>query len=259
MLYDYHGNKMRSDFDYDIGVMSFNVEAFYGTNSNLDVMKEVITKNGADIIGLQEYAQTIGGESVATTLLKDYPNVIYGDGSTSKKGLASKFALSDYSDVVYANQYQETRTYTKCYFNYLDKQIAWFNTHLELPQQAVVQVGQANELFAATQLEEYFIVTGDFNCIYATSTETQHYRQFIKPYLDAGCHSANCCYEHGWFNTCTENTTLDGASPWYPIDQVFTSPNIDIVAVNTDLWKAQESDGTYIIDHIPIMAYLKVN
>ena len=252
--YDVNGNALIDDSQ--IIVMSYNVQWFGGLNGNESMQEGIIGTYKPNIIGLQELTTGSSMPSMGATLFSDYQSQYIG-GQTNKTGLVSKYSLSNVVSSNFTNQASETRGYQKAFFTTNAKTICWINTHLETSGAESVKVAQAGEIFDLVQNEQYFIITGDFNTVCKSTSDTE-YTTIMKQFIDAGYNSANCSAQHGFLDTWTSGSTASGT--WYPCDHIITSSNIDIDNVIVDTTKidvAAQSGQT--IDHLPIVAYLTIN
>lgn len=254
LLYNSSGSILQQS---DLVVMSFNIQRWKGINADADIVDEILTKYNPDIVGFQEYdtAKTLGGIDIAEWLTNRFPYIEVGDTKIANysKAVVSNHELQD-AQTVYYTQYEESRSYQKMYITFEDKQIAVFNTHFDV--NAPEKSSQAKELFDALANEEYFIVIGDFNTVCMSTADTD-YIDMVKQFADAGYNLANCSAEFGFINTCTAGISID-ADDWRPRDHIITSANIDIEAVIADTTKIDAYTGL-TIDHIPLVAYLKVS
>ena len=278
MIYDKNGNQLFSAYNKSgepleraynkngeeifpeniLKVMSYNVLRWDGYNS-LKVIQDIAFGFGADLVGIQEWgytsSKTIEGTNCETYLNGfGYSDIRITSDDYNHKALASKYQLSNYSETVYAASH-ETRSYTKAYFTFNNKQIAWFNTHTDY-QEDNYKYNQIQELLAAVENEEYFIITGDLNttCTDKNSTE---YENCVQPFIDAGYNVANSPVGDPLVWTFYSGKTVGESSQITPPDNIITSANIEIVSVNTIDTKLSAS-GAYVIDHIPIVAILEV-
>ena len=253
--YDISGNELLPVGPTDeIVVMTYNVQWFSGLNANEEMQDEILTTYEPDFIGLQELGASM--PAAGTRILANYPVIEIGVQS-NKTGMASKWHLTDAEGAVFENQATETRGYQKAYFRTASKKtICWINAHLETSSYESVKVAQAEELFDLVENEPYFIITGDFNTVCKSVNDTE-YSTIMEQFINAGCHSANCSAQHGFIDTWTAGKTAEGT--WYPCDHVITSANITIQNVIADTTKITTSAGLEEIDHIPLVAYLKIN
>ena len=274
-MYDIYGNAVSTAYDIsgkaldsanDIGetlrVMSYNVQRWEGSNA-LSSIQDVAFGQGASIIGIQEWgynvsaSATIGGTSIAGYLAaKGYSNLYVSEQSYNKTAVASKNGLADMSETVYT-QSIETRSYTKSYFTFGGKRIAFFNTHLDYQAESAIKFQQAKELLAAVAQEETFILTGDLNTTVQSASENE-FVQIVKPFIDAGYNVANGGAPWGLLMTCYNGTTVEGSSQITPPDNIITSADIEIVNVYLDTTKLTVGTGN-VIDHIPLIADLRIN
>lgn len=253
---------------YDMAVMSFNVQRWTGINSQEAIMSAIFEKYNPDIAGFQEYdtvrtpSSTLGIEDYLKSYW-DYLQVGECTVTNFSKALASHHKLSgiESKDFTNSNPSAERRSYNKCYIDLGDKKIAIFNIHLDVSASknsdgVQYKVLQSQELCDLVSQEEYFILMGDFNTI-CLSTEDSDYTNQVKPFIDAGFNVVNCNPDRfGFMPTYTAGTTE--ADTWYPCDNIITSANINIVTAEVDKSKI-EADTGLTLDHMPLIAYLRVN
>lgn len=268
--YDISGGLVYPDSepDWNFKVMSSNVQWFGKSNSNTGIMTEELVTQNADIIGMQEYQYrgdplgTIGGISADTFIHNSGYDYIYtGTLDTNMKAIVSKYQMSDFTETRFSTtptdywRGDEYRSWTKSYFTFNNKQIAFFNTHFDTTTYYAKKVVQAQEIFEALQEEETFILTGDFN-LRSDSVNSTEYTSIVKQFLDAGYNMCNGNEIYGFHNTWIDGTAPTG-NEMYPLDVVITSADIDMVRVEVDEYKAEAATGLYI-DHYPIIAYLNI-
>ena len=261
-IYDADGNSLQTAYDAEgnviyrreMTVMSFNVQWNSGLNSDFGMQRAIFDAYNADIIGIQEWT-TMGTTKPTdiSTLYGNY-NESYIGIQTNKTALVSKPHLTDVVGHVFENQGNEVKGYQTACFNYGDKDIFWVNAHMFYDDQTII-AKQVKEIFDLVQDKEYFIITGDFN-ITCKSVSDSVYANTIKQFIDAGYNSANCSEQHGFLNTWTDSK--DGSGTWYCLDQIITSANLEIIEVIVDQTKLDYLDGTNSIDHLPIIAKLKI-
>lgn len=239
-------------------VMTYNVMRWEGLNANKTIQDEAFVTRGADIIGIQEWGYNASGGSVGgiavLTYLDDcgYDHVEVGTSIYNKNALVSKYALSNVSEAVFAQD--SSTSYQKCYFTFNGKSICWINTHLLTSSQEAGNVAEAGVIFDAVENETYFIITGDFNTVCKSVNDTE-YTTIMKQFVDAGYNVANCSAQHGFIDTWTDGTTIEDI--WYPCDHIITSSNINMISVVRDMTKVEAETGS-VIDHVPLIAYLSV-
>lgn len=250
--YSANGQQIFPDIDptdYNFKVMSFNNQSWTGL-SGWSYIGSAIENYDADIIGTQE--------SHSNTNLTNLGYVYTALGSVYgvQNIVFSKHVLSDILEKKYDTNRTsgQFRTYQKMYFTFNGKTIAFFNTHLETSGMESYKVAQAQELFEAVQNEESFIITGDFNTVCKSVNDTE-YTTIMKQFVDAGYNVANCSPQWGFNDTWTDGTTASGT--WYPCDHIITSSDIQMSNVVVDRTKV-ELDTGLTIDHLPIIAYLKI-
>lgn len=257
--YDSKGNLIYTD-EYNLIVMSYNVQWWTKRNSNITMQKEIFSKYNADLIGLQEFSKTSSLPSEASQSLMGYPYK-YISNHYNFNAIASKKALSDVTDTDFTYEDDEKWAYQKGYFPLYGKQIAFFNTHFTWRSDDATIAGrgeQALELLEAMNEEEYVIATGDFNVGTLTYDSTDYINTF-KPFVDAGYKMANFTPETGITKTYTNLSDPQSLDDFRSApDNIIVSPNIDIIRTVFDTTKLDYPDGNYI-DHIPVISYLKVN
>ena len=253
--YDIDGNELFND--NTLTVMTYNVQWFSHINSNQTMQESIFDTYDADIIGLQELTKTSSTmPSLGETLFADYTYQAIG-GQTNKTGIVSKIELSNTTTANFVRQASETRGYQKTYITVNGTPICWVNTHLETSGSESVKVAQAQEVFNLVQNEPCFIITGDFNTVCKSTSDTE-YTTIMKQFVDAGYNCANCTEQHGFLDTWTDGSTASGT--WYPCDHIITSSNIDINTVIVDTTKIDVASQTgQSIDHLPLIAYLTIN
>lgn len=258
--YDSHGNEVWTK-NYDLVVMTYNMQWWTKRNANTTMQRKIINTYDADIIGMQEFSKTSAIPSLATTILSGKYPYIYNSNHYNFNGLASKTELSNVTDTDFTYEDDEKWAYQKAYLTVNGKQIAFFNTHLTWRGDDTSIAGrgeQALELLAAMNEEEYVICTGDFNCGALSFTETDYINTF-KPFTDAGYDMVNFTEERGITKTYTNKSDPADLSEFNTApDNIIVSPNIDIYRVVFDTTKLEYPDSNYI-DHIPVIAWLKIN
>ena len=234
--------------DYNFKVMSYNNQSWTGSNS-WAYMGAVIEGYDVDIMGTQESHSNSNLTNIGYA---------YSASGTSENIVFSKLPLSNITEKKYDTTRSDTagRWYQKMYFTFNGKTVALFNTHLETSGYETHKVAQAQELFEAVQNESYFIITGDFNTVCKSVNDTE-YTTIMKQFVDAGYNIANCSSQWGFKDTWTDGKTASGT--WYPCDHVITSANIQMSNVVVDTTKIAICEANdLVIDHLPIIAYLKI-
>ena len=252
MVYDKDGNQIYPDGPPVIKVMSYNVQGWTGMNvENTTITNTIFNNTDADIVGIQENGWT-GRTSYLNS--KGYSYVYNSSDLTFDRGaIASKYQMTDMTEVLYSI-YTEARTYVKAYFIIGNKRICYINTHLDYEPKSTLYA-QLEELFNLVEDEPYFIITGDLNTK-CSSVADNDYISGYKQFVDAGYHLANCSNQHGFLNTWVGST--DGSGTWWQTDNIITSGNIDILSATVDQTKMEHLDGTNAIDHLPIIARLRI-
>lgn len=243
----------------DIVVMTYNVQHFDGINSQEELQEKIVTKWQPDIIGLQEMPNQSPLPSIAQNMLEGY-NVY----SITALALASKQTISNVTEYEFTNQDPQeierwggSRRYIKGYANIKNKNVCVISTHLAVLNSEYT-IAQMMELLDVVENEPYFILIGDFN-FPGLAVRDPIYNSMYKPFIDAGYHLANCADDSDFNKTfgnatvATEQINL-GTCP----DNIITSGNIDILTTAYDLTKFEYLNGD-VIDHIPVVSYLKIN
>ena len=252
--YDVKGAKV---YPSPLTVMSYNLQRWEGYNSLKDI-QDIAFGAGADIIGIQEWGYT-ASKTIESTDCEVYLETFgyqteLTEDDVNHKALATKLAIEDYSETVFAASY-ETRSYTKCYISVNGQRVAWFNTHLDY-QTDDVKYNQVSELLDAVSDEEYFILTGDLNTTCTTKSDLE-YIKCVMPFVNAGYNVANSPEGQSLLMTYYNSNTVAQSTLITPPDNIITSANIEITDVrliNTKL----SAGGAYVIDHLPIIATLYV-
>ena len=261
--YNKNGTQVFPDPSY-FSVMTYNpgTWTYYGnhaTTANQNYwytfQDAIFSNNPVNIAGIQEYYSAIGNLS-ALTMLGQYFDYIYAVDQLSHpnkagRAIASDYPLTDTQEINFNTQQGEVRSYLKAKTTINNKEVWLLNTHLAYTPASVYR-GQIAELLQAVQNLSTWILTGDFNVKWETVAD-QGWQDIVKPFLDAGYHAANGS-THGIFLTCESNPDLN----WYALDNIFTSADIDILNVYTDNSKL-DADFAYPVDHIPLIADLKIN
>lgn len=253
--YNIKGSNVWDDIVSDesiLKVMTFNVGEFSGRNTD-SVISHIINSYKPDIIGVQEVGKS-GVPTKFNTIFADYIYRALGV-QTNKTALVSKINLTNTVNAIFENQSIETRGYNKTYLSYKDKRICWINTHLETTSGGTAKANQAKEVYNIVKNEEYFIVTGDFNTI-CKSINDPEYTSIMLQFINDGCNSANCSEQFGFVNTWTDGDSLQNGGS-YPCDHIITSNNIRMLDVSYDMYKTT-INSSYSIDHIPVIAELKI-
>lgn len=258
--YDKSGTLIFPDGASVIKVMSYNVLRWEGYNS-LKAIQNIAFDYGAEIVGIQEWgtteAKTIGGQNCIAYLNGFcYDDVYVSSLDVNHKAVASKIPMTDKTEVVYS-QNIERRSYTKSYFTVGGNRIAFFNTHTDYQVGSAIKYAQIQELLAAVSNEEYFILTADLNTTCTEKSESEYIR-CVQPFIDSGFNVANAPVGDPLIFTYWNGKTVAESTQITPPDNIITSSNIDILNVQTIETKLS-ANGTYVIDHIPLIATLQIN
>ena len=250
--------------DSSICVMSYNAQFFRGRNANHEMIKELIDKYMPDVIGVTEYINFADNINIHRTLFSEYSYSQLQLDIPAGNAIYTKRQQSDGSNVQFSsnNPSGETRGYNKTHIYIGGVKVALYNTHLEilptLSDSRTYRAAQASQLLADAETEEYAIIMGDFNTGDCLNTNGLDYIDVIKPFIDAGYHSANCSTQHGFIKTYYSAPNVEDSTTAWCLDQIITTPNIDILAVNVDKSKLAEISNENI-DHLPVIAYLHIN
>ena len=251
-------------------VMTFNVGCFYSewhpAPSSVGTVfyqrhKNIFDKYNTDFAGMSEWCPVIGTVN-ASVLMNEFFESYYPDDTpygVEGASLTSAFSQvpSSVTLVQYQTQGSENRYYQKSYINYYGKSICCILTHLDLNDS--VRTAQFLELMNAVQNEQYFIITGDFN-FEITSVGDNQYNKSVKVALDNGYNSAQ--NSNGIYTTWYSGQTVASSQNKYALDNIITSSNIDILNVVIDDTKLTDGlceDYGIIIDHLPMVATLRIN
>lgn len=251
--YDIHGNSIKKD--YDLIAITYNVQK-QGQLNTPTIQREIIDKYSPDIIGMQEYRVSYEEQGV----YREYPYTANSSAVLQNYGgLLSKYQLSNVGCSLFEVRYADPSGYVYGTFNYNGKEIYWLNVHTS-PYGAdytVYREPEIQEILELIKDKEYYIITGDFNSNMVQNEQSPEYIALYKPFADMGCHFANCCEEFGFNDTFSSSNVLEGAV-WKKLDTIITSPNIDIVNAVVDETKLNYTNGSWEIDHLPVVAYLKL-
>ncbi len=273
-IYDTDGSELYNSYDIEgsliysrtgtiaLRVMSFNVQGFTGINAISSIQNEAFVTQGADIIGMQEY-QSAGSKYIDGMTVENYLHYVgyndykVGSLAVNKTFFASKYPYSNFSEKVYDTIYsaQDVRSYIKCYMNIGGKQIAFYNTHLDVAASSY-RIAQIQELIEDMEQEDSFILVGDLNttCIDTTGKD---YAGIIAPLINAGYNVANCNPNRdGFIQTWTGGADFTGG--YYCTDNIVTSSDISMNTVWADYYKVSNNPDSLTIDHVPLLADLEI-
>ena len=278
-MYDFNGNKLNKYYDFNgnvfyndiITVMTFNVQKQGQQQSSIPFQKYLLDKYNPDFVGYQEFRDTINNQNAYDVL--NYP---YYEDDKDKvinyNGIISKMPFKETIHNAYTDSVNgDNNGYQLAIINVNGKEVCFINTHLTTSTFESKKVAQANELFNVAKQYEYFIILGDFNTVCKSVDDTE-YTTIMEQFVDYGCHSVNCTPQNGFIDTWTgERITYNSGNVvyndigWYPCDHVITSSNIDILDFVIDYTKLTNKmrdfglTYTYDIDHLPIIAHLRIN
>ena len=255
-VFDIHGNAVVESKSYDLIVMSYNVQK-QGAMNNANLQKEIIAKYKPNVIGMQEYR--VSFEEAGHYF--EYPYTVNNSAALQNyDGILSKYELKDTGGTVFTVKYADPSGYVFGTFSYHGKEIYVLNVHLSPygDDYSVYREPEIQEVLELVNGKDYFIIIGDFNCHTVQDETSAEYVALLKPFVDMGCHLANNCQEFGFNDTYTGSKTIENAV-WTKIDNIITSPNIEIVNAVVDKTKLNYVNGNLEIDHLPVVAYLEVN
>ena len=267
--YDVDGNIVYQKTPINLKIMTYNVGGWRigsGTNVPADydaqyyaLQNVIIGNQDADILCLQEYWDAFSPNRTAQSLLSQYyPYIHTEQGNTTYWGhaICSKYPIVSYIRHTYTND--TARYYDTAVVNVDGRMISVINTHLGLTTD--VRVVQAQELRSYIATLDEFILCGDFNTTYAMGTsgeESEEYTTVWLPFIQAGCHLANCSDENGFHGTYWNYERLI----WRNLDNIVVSADSTIDAVWTDQTKVTNpvtADPDWRRDHIPLIAEVTI-
>ena len=246
-VYDINGDPFVFNSPY-LTVMTFNVQGWSGINNRTALIEKIFVDNKPDICGMQECSSD--GIVIPQFLRKSYNS---GNTFAAQQRFFTNIPMSDVTATRFTDVL-ENRGYMKAYINVNGKRVAVFNTHIEVLG-STQHYTQPAELYAEFAKETYFIALGDFN-FEEHSTTGNEWPRMAKPLIDAGYNLCNWTQETGFVDTWFGGTTTGGYD--CPCDNIITSANIDVLDIVYDQTKIEAHAGV-TIDHIPVIASLKVN
>lgn len=247
-VYDINGDPFVFNSPY-LTVMTFNVQGWSGINNRTAIIEKIFTDNKPDICGMQECSSD--GIVVPQFLRKSYNS---GDMSLSQQRLFTNIPMEDVTSTRFADV-SENRGYMRAYINVNGKRVAVFNTHIEVhgnPRQYT----QCAELYEEFAKEDYFIALGDFNYEGHSKTGSE-WPRMAEPLINEGYNLCNWTDDTGFVDTWFAGSTPTSGQAC-PCDNIITSANIDVLDIVYDQTKIDANTGLGI-DHIPVVASLKVN
>ena len=248
--------------DNILTVMTYNADRFSLVNANEEMHSIILEKYGIDIVGIQEYRETINNNSIFTNVFTDYKYHHENSIIPNPSGIISKKKLFSVHDALFTHQskdeespteYVEIRGYTKSYIYVNGKKICWINTHIDLNE--TTRYLQLAELKNIMLSEEYAILTGDLNTSKIIDSTSPEWENAIKPFLDSGlkCANNNDTYGYNW--TWADLNFTKTAK----VDNIIVTPNIDFVEVVFDKTRMDYINSTDVPEHNPIIVKLRVN
>lgn len=267
--YDPNGNVVWIA-DRQIVVCNYNVGQWYiGSSERIPVDKKteytalqtaIFNNIRPDICLMQEATSTFCQDgTLAEDFLSqwfEYIEITRGNSGFQAHIMATKdIPIEDYTVVPFVNASGNYPGYETAYVTVNGKRIFLLNTHITTTQST--QEAQVAEVLAAVSQKEYFIIAGDFNTVIHDKTETD-YINCIKPFVDAGYHTANCG-AFGVLPTYRRTAEADPQDGYEPAtDHIITSANIDIIDAYVETTKLTDNIAEKI-DHIPLVAVLDIN
>jgi len=253
--YDVRGNVVyTADSRPKLVVMSFNIQKQLQMNTKA-FQVAMIQEYKPDIIGMQEY-RTVNDDR--------YDDYSYETNDSAYvvnyNGVLSKYPFTSTvnSAFVNAGPSGDNQGYNAVHFEVGGKDILLVNTHLSF-NDATRRKNQSIEVYnmvTASNADGY-IITADFNT-YILSASYSDYTDVYKQFADIGCNFANNGTQYGFTPTWYNGKSLAGSSEWYCLDSIITSPNIEITSSKIDKSKLTLADGNYEIDHLPVIATLRI-
>ena len=268
--YDITGSMIFPTVIPEAKVMSFNVGCFYTQYFPAPASTGTVFYNrhkeifghypGLLFAGLSEWHNTIG--TVSTSVLMDEFFEAYAPAYDAYRvegaALTSAYGAtpSNVTFTPYSTQSSNLRYYQRAYLNFYGKTICCILTHLDLDD--AIKYAQLSELLDVVENEEYFIISGDFNHK-ITQIGDDQYNASIKVILERGYNSAQ--NNEQIYMTWYDGTTAADSDRIWAVDNIITSPNIEITDVERDTTKL--TDGLceqygIMIDHLPLVATLRI-
>ena len=257
-------------------VANYNVGDWYiGTHTYVPTAKKTEYENlqrtifgniDVDVCCMQEAPPKFCQDgTMASVILDDFFEYIetaaaYTSSTIPYRTIGSNIEIEDFESITFPSgaSYDTTRSYEKFYITVGGKRICVISSHLALVHSYAVR--QAAEMLQAVSGEDYFIIMGDYNTrIYPTDPDykqTEDYIDMIKPYIDAGCHSANLTHEVFYtYGSTSWEDYMNGDGYICATDHIFTSPNILIDEAYMDTTKRTDLIDEKV-DHMPLVAHL---
>lgn len=209
----------KPEVNVKVRVASYNVQCLsYG--SQLNEIAQEIKEINPDIIGIQELDNFTHrtNKTNQIKLLAEatgyeyyyFTKTIYFDNGEYGHGIMSKYPIKNYEAFQFDNQDSETRCYSRSVIDVDGKEFVFYNTHLEY--MGDYQIRQMAEIVEKTKHDEFFVITGDMNCIPQKLRTSLDYDRMIA--LNGGETYNNI------FNTCPS-----GEFSNEPIDNIIVSRN----------------------------------
>lgn len=164
--------------------------------------------------------------------------------------------IEDYQALPFINAVGNYPGYETAYITVNGKRIFLVNTHISTNQE--YQELQCAEMLELISDKESFILCGDFNTVIYSDKTQEDWTNCIKPFADAGYNLANGG-KFGVFPTywrTSDPNPSDGYTP--ATDMIITSSDIEIVNVYTDSTKLFDTVTKDKIDHIPLVAEVRL-
>lgn len=256
-------------------VATYNVGQWYlGNHDNVPagldadyyaLQNGMIGEIDADILLLEEYTQQFSKlPRTARSLLEQYYPYIHEQGGTTTttgygRCVCSKYPITNYV----AHNYTQGSPfyYDSCVitafgiqFNIIVTHIYWTSNPSDTTRDAEVA-----ELIAFANNKSNVIIGGDFNNgLKPDQSETDwndRYNRFVKPFVDVGYNTANYD-DFGNLVTCYDGS--DSSSAAYCLDNIYTSPNLQITNAYVDTTKLTDQIAEKI-DHMPLITEVQIN
>lgn len=251
-------------------VMTYNVGTWYdGKHDNVPaaqdadyyaLQKGMILANEPDIICMEEYCKQFSkaGRTANSLLLECgyyYIQESLGDSPTASPAngrcIASKYPISNYTIRNFDDN--SKLYYDSCIVTFRGVEIPLVITHLHWDD-INKRTSEMQAIMSLLAGYNRFILCGDFNTVDNRSSSGADYQAILAPLANAGYNISNGG-DFGFIRTYSSYPDNDW---WACLDNIVTSANIDILDVEVDETKLNDS-LVERIDHIPFTATLQIN
>lgn len=263
-VYDVDGN---AKYVKGFVVMTYNVGSWYDGKHDIvpadkdadyyALQKEIIERYNPDVLFINEYTKqfSYAGRTAVSLLVELGFGFIYevgGDTETTTRGrcIASKYPLTDYieRDFTDGGYY-----YDSCVINANGIPVNLVITHLHWDDRDK-RTSEMQTIMSVLAGFQTFILCGDFNTTDNYDVDGADYVAIIKPLIDAGYNVAN----GGAFGFKVTYSSFPDNSWTACLDNIVTSPNIEITEVEVDETKLHDDITTERVDHLPLIATLQI-